>query len=82
MRFNKASSSNIYEYAIVKANSTLNLSTAKWTSVSSTKLIKLSKTTAPAGCMIYVRKKGTNANATKGIELVLSSAVNSFTVNY
>lgn len=73
MRFNKASSSNIYEYAIVKANSTLNLSTAKWTSVSSTKLIKLSKTTAPAGCMIYVRKKGTNANATKGIELVLSS---------
>ena len=82
LQFNKASVTNVYEYTIVKSNSTFRPASANWKAVNSTKLITLSVSTAPDDCMIYIRKKGTDANITKGIALILSSAINSFTVKY
>lgn len=82
MSFNKASKTNIYEYTIVKFGYTLDVSTARWISVNNTKLMTLTNKVAPDGCTIYVRKKGTDANTSKNIELVLSSAIGSFGVDY
>lgn len=82
MQFNKASATNIYEYTIVREGNELNLARASWKSVNSTKLMTLSKVTAPSGCTIYVRKKGIDENSSKKVSLVLPSAINSFTVTY
>ncbi|HWT75891.1 MAG TPA: hypothetical protein VN258_14400 [Mobilitalea sp.] len=82
MLFNKASATNVYEYTIVKSGASFNLSSARWTSVSSTKLLTLSNGAAPDGCTVYVRKKGTDANSSKNVELVLSSAISNFAVDY
>ena len=80
LQFNKASTSNVYQYVIVKSGSTYTESTASWKSVTSSKAITLSSSTAPSGATIYIRKRGTDA--TDSVDLVLSSAVNSFTVTY
>lgn len=82
MSFNNASDTNIYEYSIVRYDDTFDVTSARWTQVNSSKLITLSSSSAPYGCTVYVRKKGTAANAGKNIELVLSSAVSSFSVIY
>jgi hypothetical protein len=82
MQFNNASTTNIYEYTVVKAGADFDLASASWKSVTSTKLLTLSSSTAPDGCSIYIRKKGTDANTSTNIELVLSSAISSFTVDY
>ena len=77
--FNKASLANVYEYSIVKPENDFDLSKARWTTISSSKPLTLSTMTAPSGCTVYVRKKGTDANASKNISLNLSSAIRSFT---
>ncbi len=82
MQFNHASKENAYEYAIVKAGASFNASSASWRSVTSSTLMTLSKSTAPDGSTIYVRKKGIDENTSTGVSLVLASAVNSFTVKY
>lgn len=82
MIFNKATTTNIYEYSIVKAGNTLDITTARWTSVNNAKLITLSNKIAPEGCAVYVRRKGNDANTSKNIELVLSSARSNFSVHY
>jgi hypothetical protein len=82
MQFNKATATNIYEYSIVRENNELNPARASWKSVTSSKLMTISKTVAPSGCTIYVRKKGTDENTSKNISLVLPSAINSFTASY
>ncbi len=80
LQFNKASASNVYQYVIVRDGSTYNEATASWKSVSSSKLITLSSSTAPSGATIYLRKMG--KDAASGVDLVLASAVSSFTVTY
>ncbi len=82
MQFNKASTTNLYEYTIVREGNEFNLAKASWKTVNSSKLMTIAKTTAPSGCTIYVRKKGTDENTSKKISLVLPSAINSFTVTY
>ena len=82
MQFNKASATNRYEYAIVKKGTDFNAASARWRLVSTSKLMTLTKSTAPDGCTIYVRKKGTDANTSKSIELILASDTNSFKVGY
>lgn len=81
LTFNKASSSNIYQYCILSSSDDdFNASTASWRSVSSTQAISLSSTSAANGSIIYVRKKGTDA--TTKADAVLSTTVSSFTVTY
>lgn len=82
MSFNNASATNLYEYCVIKYDGTFDTATARWIQVNNTKLITLSSATAPNGCTVYVRKKGTAANTSKNIDLVLASAVNSFNVVY
>lgn len=79
--FNLASKTNQYEYAIIKPGADFDPAKAKWNTVSQTKPMTLANSTAPDGSIVYIRKKGTDANATKNINLVLSSAIASFTVN-
>ena len=45
-------------------------------------LMTLTKTTAPEECTIHVRRKGNDENTDKSVNLVLTSEVNSFTVEY
>ncbi len=82
LQFNKASATNLYEYTIVKPDYEFEVSTASWKSVKTATAITLTGTTAPDGCTIYVRKKGTDANTAKGTAVVLASATNSFLVEY
>ncbi|MDD3172522.1 MAG: hypothetical protein PHF63_02440 [Herbinix sp.] len=82
LQFNNASSTNIYEYTIIKSGYDYDVTTASWKSVKTTNILTLSRTTAPEGCTIYVRKKGTDENTTTSKVLVLSSAENSIIVNY
>lgn len=82
MQFNRASDSNLYEYAIIKSDYTFAVESAGWKTVSSSNLMTLSNSTAPDGCTIYVRKKGRDENSNKNLSLILASAVNSFTVSY
>ncbi len=82
MQFNNASSSNVYEYTVIRGEADFSVETASWRSVSSTALMTLTSSAAPEGCTIYVRKKGTDENTYSNISLVLASAVNSFTVHY
>lgn len=80
--FNNASKENAYEYAIVKPGASFNISSARWVTVTDSKLIYISNTSAPDGSTIYVRKKGVDANSAKKTELVLASEVNSIEVSY
>lgn len=82
MQFNKASLTNVYEYTMVRSGSDLSYNSARWKSVTSTEVMNLSAAAAPSGCTIYVRKKGTDEDLNKNIDLVLPSAMNSFTVSY
>jgi hypothetical protein len=82
LQFNKASATDVYEYAIVRSTATLSISNANWKKVSNNSLMTLSSITVPDGSTIYVRKRGTDADAEDGTALVLSSAVGSFTVTY
>jgi hypothetical protein len=82
LQFNKASTSNMFEYSICKPDATFNETFASWKSVTTTKALTISKSTAPDGCTIYVRRKGTDANTTKNIAFKLPSAINHFTVKY
>ena len=82
MAFNKASSTNAYEYAIVKPGYDFDPASARWYSVTSTRLMTISANLAPKGSKVYVRRKGVNANTSKGTELELASASNSFSVTY
>jgi hypothetical protein len=82
LQFNKATTSNAYEYAIIKPDSSIELSSASWRSVTTSKVMTMSKSTAPDGATIYVRRKGIDENTSKSVALKLSSAVNNFTVKY
>lgn len=82
LQFNKASTNNLYEYAVVKSSETYEVTTAKWKTVKASTLMTIASSTAPSGCTIYVRKKGTDAIETKNVDLVLASEVSSFAVNY
>ncbi|MDE7422088.1 MAG: hypothetical protein K2N51_00060 [Lachnospiraceae bacterium] len=53
-----ASSSNPYEYTVVKSGETLDIYKAKWTGIT-TETTKISSTVAPEKSSIYVRKKAT-----------------------
>ncbi len=82
MQFNKASAANIYEYTIVREDRELDLARSSWKSVTSSALMTISKSVAPSGCTIYIRKKGMDENTSKKISLILPSAINSFKVTY
>jgi hypothetical protein len=82
LQFNKASASNIYEYAIVKSDVDFTEATARWMSITTSKTMTISSSTAPEGCTIYIRRKGTDVSVTKNTALVLPSAVCNFTVRY
>lgn len=80
--FNKAAVDNIYEYSIIRDSDEFDYNTAKWITVNNKNVISLSSSIAPEGCTIYVRKKGIDADSTRKINLLLPSAVSSFTVSY
>lgn len=80
MVFNLASTINQYEYVVVKPYVDFDIAKAKWTTVSHSRPMTLTNTTAPNGSTIYVRKKGIAANATKKISLSLPTAIASFDV--
>jgi hypothetical protein len=82
MQFPKASTSNQYEYCVIRFGSTFDVSTASWRTVTSSKLMNISKSSAPEDCSIYVRKKGIAENTAKNISLVLPSAESYFSVKY
>jgi hypothetical protein len=82
MQFNNASATKVYEYTIVKEDKEFNITSASWKSVTTTSLMTLSKSLVPIDSTIYVRKKGTDENTTKNVNLSLSSAINSFVVTY
>ncbi len=82
MQFNHASSTNLYEYAIIKSDYTFAVESASWRTVSTSQLMTLAASTAPDGCTIYVRKKGRDENTNNNLSLILASDVNSFTVKY
>lgn len=56
------SSSNAYEYTIVKDGSTLDEAAAKWTAITGTSQITITSTNAPKGSVIYYRKKASTAD--------------------
>ncbi|MBP1756064.1 MAG: hypothetical protein H6Q59_2462 [Firmicutes bacterium] len=82
LQFNKASDTNIFEYAIVDEDVDYDPADFSWKQVNTTKIINLSAATAPRGCSVYVRRKGTDENASKNIPSILSSDANRFTVTY
>lgn len=80
IQFHKASSTSEYEYTIVKPGGSFNYTTSSWIKVNSSKQITLNKSKAPEGSVIYIRQKGTDANASKNLSLQLASEIRSFTV--
>lgn len=82
LQFITTSKENPYQYTIVKPGKTLDVSKASWKTVTSKKIITVSKSSAPEGSIVYVRKKGTDENLSKNIKLELASDVNSFKVKY
>ncbi len=80
--FCNATSTNPFEYAVVRAGYEFNAATASWRTVTSSKLMTISKLTAPDGCTIYVRKKGIEANAANNISMSLASATGKISVKY
>ncbi|MBR5368644.1 MAG: hypothetical protein IK138_05100 [Lachnospiraceae bacterium] len=67
------------EYCIVKPGDTLNLSKG-WTAGKNGKTVQKLEKACPKGSVIYVRYKGINANANKGIEAEIPSAYATYTV--
>ncbi len=82
LQFNRASEAELYEYVIVRPGAEFNIATASWKTVKSSALMTISGTSAPEGSMVYVRRKGKDADTTKGTGLVLPSAINSFSVDF
>lgn len=82
LQFNKASETNVFEYAIVKADDDFTPGSVVWRTVNSTKILNISAVSAPEGSTIYVRRKGRDENTSKNLSPILSSAVNSFAVTY
>lgn len=80
--FNKASANDKYEYTYVKPGAVFDFTKVSWKTVSSTKPISLSNKTVPDGSMIYVRKKGADANSSKKTDVILASELSSFVVKY
>lgn len=80
LTFADASSSNPYQYVIMKQGDTFDENTAKWKSVTSSKPINFTPTSAPAGSKIYVRYKG--ISETSKTSLKLPSLSTSYTVTY
>lgn len=72
MSFLSATNTTPYEYSIYKGDEVFDEHTAKWRTVKSNKLVKLSQKSVE-NAEIYVRIKGVNANASKKISLVLPS---------
>ncbi|MBR6396020.1 MAG: hypothetical protein IKS09_03525 [Lachnospiraceae bacterium] len=73
LQINGASTAEPYEYAVIKPGYSFDETTSPWRGISSSKPVKINKTTAPAGSIICVRKKGKAANAARGIALTLPS---------
>ena len=82
LKFNSATSNDVYSYTIVKPGNTLDITKASFTLMKTDKAKTITQTAAPEGSIIYIRKQGTNANASRGIELELSSELISFKVSY
>lgn len=82
IQFPQASSTDVYEYVIVKDGYEFDLTNVAWTSVKKSSVITLSASKAPENCTIYIRKAGTAANASKNISFVMPSDYAYFTVNY
>lgn len=82
LNFTNASTTNIYEYAIVKSGVEYSSSTVSWKTVKKTSNIKIAPKTAPTGSTIYFRKRGTAANTTKKIALVLPTACSTLSVSF
>lgn len=82
-----ATTNNAYEYTIVKPNNIDNfdITKASWTKITDKKAINISKTKAPEGSKLYVRKctiaekKDEDGNVTT--EFKLASACKVFTIN-
>ncbi len=68
----KAASSTVpFEYTVVEADDELLLTSASWTTVSSSTAVTLTKAKAPVGSHIYVRKK--SIAATDSVDFALAS---------
>lgn len=67
--FQKASKTDPYEYTVVKAGDSLDVTKASWKAVIAPKKILLSNRTAPTGSIIYVRKKTVKQTTTANFEL-------------
>lgn len=80
LTFTQASKTSPYEYTVVKAGNTLDISKASWKSVVAAKTISVSEKTAPAGSKIYVRKKTVKQTTTTEFEL--ASATMEISVSY
>ncbi len=80
LTFTQAGKTSPYEYTVVKAGNTLDISKASWKSVVAAKTISVSEKTAPAGSKIYVRKKTVKQTATTEFEL--ASATMEISVSY
>lgn len=80
LQFNKASSTEVYEYYIVRDGNDFDAATASWKSVKTTDIITISNSAAPDGSTVYVRKKGIDSDS--GSTVVLASDINSFDVEY
>ncbi len=82
MQFNRASTKDIYEYCVVRDGGELDPARASWKAVSKSSLMTVSRSTAPDGSTIYIRRRGTDENTNKNVAMVLPSAMSSFTVSY
>lgn len=80
--FNNASATNVYSYAIVKPGDEFDVTKASFTQIKNSKPKMLSQSTVPDGSTIYIRRQGINANASKYIELKLSSETSTINVSY
>ena len=80
LTFTDASSSNPYQYVIVKSGDTFDENTASWKNVTSSKAVSFTTKLAPAGSKIYVRYKG--IAETSKTSLQLPSLITSYTVTY
>lgn len=77
------SSSNPYEYTIVKSGATLDYSSAKWTAITSMNQVTITSTQAPEGSTLYYRKKANSSDnllATKPQKIQISAYPASSTV--
>lgn len=82
IQFADASTTNQYEYFVQKPGKDFDPTTAAWKTVKTNKVIKMTRTTAPEGSIVYFRYKGTTANRSKGIDAVLPSAYKSQVIQY